>query len=84
MMTQASRPAFSSSSSSKSEVAHDKVLCRQRQQIENISGRPNDWRRIVTRFICRWARLKAPVHTSGPLGHLHRSNPRSLVVIHGA
>jgi transposase len=31
-------------------IPHDTVLCRRRHKIENMFGRPKDWRRVHTRY----------------------------------
>ena len=43
-------PCIPSKSNRKVPIPHDRTLYRQRHKIENMFGRPKDWRRIHTRY----------------------------------
>ena len=43
-------PCIPSKSNRITPIPHDKALYRQRHRIENMFGRPKDWRRIHTRY----------------------------------
>ena len=43
-------PRIPSRSNRKVPIPHDRILYRQRHQVENMSGKLKDWRRIHTRY----------------------------------